>query len=125
MPLKMDNMVCGRCSTSQIIQFTKCLFLQNTYICCHLKLEIAIAIPASNDDKYNIVEPAMSSHSYEQPTSYGRPLGHSPKWHFVFKCTSYEQPPAFKGHFSCVESVAATDSTVQLIQQDKGQPLEH
>ena len=25
------------------------------------------------------VEPAMSSHSYEQPTSYGRPLGHSQK----------------------------------------------
>ena len=25
------------------------------------------------------VEPAMSSHSFEQPTSYGRPLGHSPK----------------------------------------------
>ena len=25
------------------------------------------------------VEPAMSSHSYEQPTCYGRPLGHSPK----------------------------------------------
>ena len=27
----------------------------------------------------NTVEPAMSSHSYEQPTSYGRPLGKSPK----------------------------------------------
>ena len=26
---------------------------------------------------FNTVEPAMSSHSYEQPTSYGRPLGHS------------------------------------------------
>ena len=36
------------------------------------------------------VESAMSSHSYEQPTSYGRPLGHSPKWHSVYKCTSYE-----------------------------------
>ena len=31
------------------------------------------------------VEHGMSSHSYEQPTSYGRPLGHSPKWHFLYK----------------------------------------
>ena len=53
------------------------------------------------------VEPAMSSHSYEQPTSYGRPLGHSPNWHFVYKCTSHEQPPAFKGHIICVARVAA------------------
>ena len=47
------------------------------------------------------------SHSYEQATSYGRPLGHSPKWHFVYKCTSYELPLALKGHFSCVTRVAA------------------
>ena len=53
------------------------------------------------------VEPAMSSHSYEQPTFYGRSLGNSPKWHFVYKCTSYEQPPAFNGHFFCVARVAA------------------
>ena len=53
------------------------------------------------------VELAMSSHSYEQPTCYGRPLGHPPKWHYVYKCTSYEQPPAFKGHFCCVARVAA------------------
>ena len=45
------------------------------------------------------VEPALSIHSFEQPTSYGRPLGHSTKWHFVYKWTSYEQPPALKGHF--------------------------
>ena len=25
------------------------------------------------------VEPGISSHSYEQPTSHGRPPGHSPK----------------------------------------------
>ena len=31
------------------------------------------------------VEPAMSSHSYEQPTSYESPLSHSPKLHFVYK----------------------------------------
>ena len=45
MPLKKDNIVCGRCSDSQIIQFRN--------IFCHLKLEIALAIPASNDEKYN------------------------------------------------------------------------
>ena len=53
------------------------------------------------------VKPAMSSHSYEQPISYGRPLGHSPKWHFVYKYTSDVQPPAIKGHFSCVARVTA------------------
>ena len=49
----------------------------------------------------------MSSHSYEQLTSYGRPLGHSLKCHFAYKCTSYEQPTASKGHISCVARVAA------------------
>ena len=44
---------------------------------------------------------------YEQPTSYRRPLGHSPKWHFAYKSTLYEQPPALKGHFFCVAMVAA------------------
>ena len=31
------------------------------------------------------VEPALSSHSYEQPTSYRRPLDYFPKRHFLFK----------------------------------------
>ena len=53
MSLKMDNMVCGRCPISQIIQFKRCLFSKNINIFHHLKLEIALAIPASNDDKYN------------------------------------------------------------------------
>ena len=30
-------------------------------------------------DMLDTVEPALSSHSYQQPTSYGRPLDHSPK----------------------------------------------
>ena len=60
-----------------------------------------------NQNDIVTVEPAMSSHSYEQPTSYERPLGHSQKWHFLYKWTSYEQPPALKGHFSCVTRVAA------------------
>ena len=46
------------------------------------------------------VEPATSSHSYEQPTS-------NTKWHFPYKYTSYEQPHALKGHFLCVPRVAA------------------
>ena len=29
------------------------------------------------------------------------------KWHFLYKLTFYEQPPAVKGHFSCVTRVAA------------------
>ena len=37
------------------------------------------------DNLGNTVEPVMSSHSYEQPTSNRRPLGHPPKWYFVYK----------------------------------------
>ena len=51
MSLKMDNIVCGRCSVSQITQFRRCLFSKNINIFCHLKLEIALAIPASNEEK--------------------------------------------------------------------------
>ena len=50
----MDNTVCGRCSVSQITQFRRCIFSKNIYIFRHLKLEIALAIPASNDEKYNL-----------------------------------------------------------------------
>ena len=49
----MDNTVRGRCSVSQINQFRRCIFSKNIYIFRHLKLEIALAIPASNDEKYN------------------------------------------------------------------------
>ena len=38
---------------SQITQFRRCIFSKNIYIFRHLKLEIALAIPASNDKKYN------------------------------------------------------------------------
>ena len=43
-------------------------------------------------------------------SSRPRMRGHlviSQKWHFVYKWTSYEQPPVLKGHFSCVARVAA------------------
>ena len=48
----MDNTVCGRCSVSKITQFKTCIFSKNIYIFRHLKLEITLAIPASNDEKY-------------------------------------------------------------------------
>ena len=54
MSLKMDNMVCGGRPVSQIIQFKICLFSKNINIFRHLQLEIALAIPASNEKKYNI-----------------------------------------------------------------------
>ena len=49
----MDNMVGGRCSVSLITQLKRCIFSKNKNIFRHLKLEIALAIPASNDEKYN------------------------------------------------------------------------
>ena len=33
------------------MQFGRCIFI-NKAIFCHLKLDIALAIPASNDEKY-------------------------------------------------------------------------
>ena len=49
----MDNIVGGRCSVSLITQLRKCIFSKNKIVFRHLKLEIALAIPASNDEKYN------------------------------------------------------------------------
>ena len=49
----MVNVVCGGCSVNQIIIFRSCILKKNGNIFRHLKLEIAIAIPASNDEKYN------------------------------------------------------------------------
>ena len=49
----MDNIVGGRCSVSLITQLGRCIVSKNKYIFRHLKLEIALAIPASNDEKYN------------------------------------------------------------------------
>ena len=58
MSLKM-NAIHGtagtRCSAGQIIQFRRCgaIFSENINIFSHLKLGIALAILASNDEKYN------------------------------------------------------------------------
>ena len=49
----MDNIVGGRCSVSLITQLIRCIFSKSENIFRHLKLEIALAIPASNDEKYN------------------------------------------------------------------------
>ena len=51
---EMDNTVCGRCSVSQIIQFGRRIFSKNKNTFCRLGLEIALAIPALNDEKYKI-----------------------------------------------------------------------
>ena len=50
----MDNIVGGGCSLSLITQLKRCIFSKNKNIFRHLKLEIALAIPASNDEKYNL-----------------------------------------------------------------------
>ena len=49
----MDNIFGGRCSVSLITQLRRCIFSKNVNIFRHLKLDIALAIPASNDEKYN------------------------------------------------------------------------
>ena len=49
----MEIIVGGRCSVSLITQLRRCIFSKNKDIFRHLKLEIASAIPASNDEKYN------------------------------------------------------------------------
>ena len=51
MSLKMGNIVCGRCSVSQITQFKRCIFSKNINIIRHLKLEIA-----SNDKKIQLTQ---------------------------------------------------------------------
>ena len=50
---EMDNIVGGRCSVSLITQLRRCIFSKNKNIFRHLKLEIALAIQALNDEKYN------------------------------------------------------------------------
>ena len=49
----MDNIVGGRCSVSLITQLRRCILSKNKNIFRHLKQEIALAFPASNDEKYN------------------------------------------------------------------------
>ena len=49
---EFDKIVFGRCVVNPIIQYWTCLFFTNINIFHHLKLEIALAIPDQNDDKY-------------------------------------------------------------------------
>ena len=44
--------VVGACSVRQVTQFRRCIFSEHINSFRHLKLEIALAIPASNDEKY-------------------------------------------------------------------------
>ena len=45
------RVVCDRCSVNRNVYFHTFLFFINSHIFRHLKLEIALAIPASNDEK--------------------------------------------------------------------------
>ena len=47
----MDNIVCGGCSVSRMTQLRRCKSSKNINIFPHSELEIALAIPASNDEK--------------------------------------------------------------------------
>ena len=49
----MDIIVCGRGLVIEITQFRRCMFKKNWNIFRNFELEIALAIPASNDVKYN------------------------------------------------------------------------
>ena len=46
---KIDKISSSRCSANQIFQFGRCLFFIDRNIFRHLKLEIALAIPALNE----------------------------------------------------------------------------
>ena len=48
---EIGKMVLGARPVIQIVQFWRCLFFINSNIFLHLKLEIALAIPASNKEK--------------------------------------------------------------------------
>ena len=48
----IDRLACGKCPVNQVIQFGGCIFLIHRTIFRHLKLGIASAIPASNEEKY-------------------------------------------------------------------------
>ena len=50
--MTLKSIVCERCSVNQNVNFHTCLFFLNSHIFRHLKLIIALAIPASNDEKY-------------------------------------------------------------------------
>ena len=56
MPLKLLKIAFDRCSVNQIIELRRCLFFILRYIFRHLQPEIALAIPASNDEKYETIQ---------------------------------------------------------------------
>ena len=75
MSLKMDNIVCGRCSVRKITTFRGCILSKNINIFRHSKLEIALAIPASNDEKYNWNNSAWQELNTAHWLSVGLKLG--------------------------------------------------
>ena len=48
---KFNKIFFVRCIVNPIMQYWRCLFVIDIHIFRHLKLEIASAIPASNDEK--------------------------------------------------------------------------
>ena len=50
---KIHHIVYDRCSVDQNVNFYTCSFVINSHIFRHLELEVALAIPAPNDEKYN------------------------------------------------------------------------
>ena len=75
----MDNIVCSGRSISQITQIRRCLFSKNINFFCHLKLEIALAIPASNDEKYNLTSSAGQGLIVEIPMLHKFIIWEKPK----------------------------------------------
>ena len=57
----MGTIVCGRCSGDQITQFKRLIFSKNINIFHHLKLEIALAILASNEWKIQFKQCSRTS----------------------------------------------------------------
>ena len=47
--IEIEKIFSGRCSANDLFQFGRCLFFINRNIFRHLKLEIALAIPALNE----------------------------------------------------------------------------
>ena len=69
----MDNIVGGRCSVSLMTQLGRCIFSRNKNIFRHLKLEIALAIPASNDEmEIALAIPASNDEKYNSNNLAGQ-----------------------------------------------------
>ena len=86
----MDNIVGGKCSVSLITQLKRCIFSKNINIFRYLRLEIALAILALNDKKYN------SNNSAGQGSSFASEI----RPHRIFvQCTLGQASLLFDGKY--------------------------